>query len=256
LVQSDQRIKQILGMPSTSTHYRREIFRNFTAKPVLTSALQSWANPQFEDNGAMERLYPATECARFHEAATAQLDSVCEAKMITPDVSHGSRGMRTDSGWKLILESVSPRKSIQTEIVYYSDGGEPVVRSAWENVRPAAEIMESCLQCEEDVAEALYEDPEGWSAASRRMLKPLYDLGYKDSRAGLVDPASGTLIIGTAKWKYQPTSPPSESGRSGPVILQILLPPSDQRLEPSQLCWEYDGELTVSEVRGQGDEGI
>ena len=116
-----------------------------TAKPVLTSALRSWANPQFEDDGAMERLYPATECARFDEAATSQLDSVCEAKMFTPDVSHESRGTRTDSGWRLILKSASPRKSIQTEIVYYSDGREPAIRSVWENVRPAAEIIESCL---------------------------------------------------------------------------------------------------------------
>jgi hypothetical protein len=229
---------------------------NLAAESFFQSALQCWSNPEFDTHSTKELMYPVTDLTEFEPAANAHWNSVREAKMIMPELTHGSYATKIDGGWKLVLDSVSPRKSVTTEVVYYANGKNPSIRSFWKNVRPAAEIVASCLDREQEVEEALYEDPEGWSAASRRMLRPLYDLGYKDSREGLVDPASGTLITGTAKWKYQPTSPPSESGRSGPVILQISLPPSDQRLELSQLCWEYDGELTVSEVRGQGDEGI
>ena len=216
---------------------------NLTAKLVYKSAIECWSNPKFDAEITKDYMYPVTDLTEFKSAITAQWNSVCEAKMIMPDVTHGSYATQIDGGWKLTLDSVSPRKRVTTEVIYHANGKKTSIRSFWENVRPA-----------QKVEEALYEDPKGWSAASRRILKPLYDLGYKDSREGLVDPVSGSLITGTAKWKSSPTSSPTESGRSGPVILQISLPLSDEGLVPSQLSWEYDGELTAIRPRLEGNE--
>jgi len=228
---------------------------NLTAIPVYETALQSWSDPKFDAEITKDCMHPVTDLIEFESATTAQWNSVCEAKMIMPDVTHGSYATQIDGGWKLTLDSVSPRKSVTTKQIYHADGKKTSIRSFWENVRPAAEIVASCLDCEQDVEEALYEDPEGWTAASVRIIKPIYDLGYKDSREGLVDPASGSLITGTAKWKSPPTSPPSESGRSGPVVLQISLPAPGEGLEPSQFSWEYDGELTAIKPKAEGNEG-